>query len=166
MGVLAADPEQIRSLPQKDRLEKLAFVFKNEPNEAARWDAVWLAGELAEETNLKGPIFEQIGELYNWIMRNDDNSVVRHEVCYQIAGRNMRKQIPVLLDAALHDESDLVRHEAIECLSIIRADDEIVQVIKKGMEDPSKIVRDTAVFVQKRIDRVKGKEYDRMLGSF
>jgi len=166
MGVLAADPEQIRGLPHEERLEKLSNVFKNEPNEAARWDAVWLAGELAEETNLGGPIFEKIGELYDWVMRNDNNSVVRHEVCYQIAGRNMRKQIPTLMDAAVHDESDLVRHEAIECLSIIRADDKMDEIIRKGMEDQSKIVRETAVFVQKRIDRVKGKEYDRMIGSF
>jgi len=166
MGVLAADPEQIRNLPPEERLEKLSNVFKNEPNEAARWDAVWLAGELAEETNLSGPIFEKIGEMYDWVMRNDSNSVVRHEVCYQIAGRNMRKQIPTLMDAVLHDESDLVRHEAIECLSIIRADDKMDEIIRKGMEDQSKIVRETAVFVQKRMDRVKGKEYDRMTGSF
>lgn len=166
MGVLAADPEQIRSLPQEERLQKLAFVFKNDPDEAARWDAVWLAGEMAEETNLSGPIFEKIGELYDWVIRNDNNSVVRHEVCYQIAGRNMRKQIPALISAALHDESDLVRHEAIECLSIIRADDKMDEIIRKGMGDSSKIVRETAIFVQKRLNRVKGKDYDRMLGSF
>ena len=166
MGVVAADPEQIRSLPQEERLEKLDFVFKHDPDEAARWDAVWLAGELAEETNLNGPTFEKIGELYDWVIRNDNNRVVRHEVCYQIAGRNMRKQIPALISAALYDESDLVRHEAIECLSIIRADDKMDEVIKKSMNDSSEIVRDTALFVQKRINRVKGKEYDRMMGSF
>lgn len=166
MGVLVVDPDHIRNLPQEERLENLTFVFKNDPDEAARWDAVWLAGELAEETHLSGPIFEKIGELYDWVIKNDNNSVVRHEVCYQVAGRNMRKQIPALMDAAFHDESDLVRHEAIECLSIIRADDKMDEIIRKGMNDPSKIVRETAIFVQKRINRVKGKEYDRMVGSF
>jgi hypothetical protein len=166
MGLVASDPDEIRKLPHKERLGKLWGMFKNNPDEAARWDAVWLAGEMAEETGLKGPIFDEIGQMYAWVLKNDDNSIVRHEVCYQIAGRDMRKQIPELFDAAVNDESDLVRHEATECLSIIHAHKECEKAIAKNLNDPSKAVQETAIFVKKRMARIMDKEYDRMLGSF
>ena len=165
-GLVASDPDEIRKLPYDKRVAMLWDVFKNNPNEAARWDAVWLAGELAEETGLKGSIFEQVQYMCGWVLQNDQNSIVRHEVCYQIAGRAMHAQIPNLLHAAMHDESELVRHEATECLSIIHANEESKKAIEKNLNDPSLIVRETAAFVQKRMERIDGKEYDRMLKSF
>jgi HEAT repeat protein len=166
VGLVAADPDQIRKLPHEARVQRFWEIFKNDPDEAARWDAVWLAGETAEEIGLKGPIFDEIGKMCGWVLRNDENSIVRHEVCYQIAGRAMKKQIPDLLEAAIHDKSDLVRHEATECLSIIHAHDESKIAIEKNLSDPSLSVRETAIFVQKRMERIKNKEYDRMVGSF
>ena len=70
----------------------------------------------------------------------------------------MRDKIPDLAEAGLHDESALVRHEAIECLGIIRAFDQM-DAIKKALDDPSEHVRITARMVLKRMERYKGKEF-------
>ena len=71
----------------------------------------------------------------------------------------MRKKIPDLIQAGLYDESDLVRHEAIECLAIIRAYHTRDEV-KKALKDSSSYVRETAEFVLKRLDRLQGQEYN------
>lgn len=165
MTQVAIDTAGIRNLPHKERLEKLTEIFHHSKDESERWDAVWMTGELAEETGLKGTIFEQAGELLAWALKHDDNSIVRHEISYQIAGRGYKKHIPDLIESALHDKSPLVRHESCECLSIIHALD-AKPYVEKLLDDPEEIVRETAQFVLKRMERTKDKEYDRMLSSF
>ena len=165
MGQVSVDTDGIRKLPQENRIEKLEEILKNNQDESARWDAVWMLGELAEETGLKGHIFEKAGELLAWSLKNDDNSVVRHEISYQIAGRGYHKHIPDLIESALYDKSPLVRHESCECLSIIHALDSKPHV-EKLLDDPVDLVRETAQFVLKRMERTKEKGYDRMLSSF
>lgn len=158
MSKLALDDKKIREYPLEKRVEVLEDIFKNSDDESLRWDAVWLAGEIPELVGLKGPLFDRIADLFAWVLKHDDNSVVRHEVCYQISGRNMRDKIPDLAEAGLHDESALVRHEAIECLGIIRAFDQM-DAIKKALDDPSEHVRITARMVLKRMERYRGKEF-------
>ena len=158
MAVQVLDDKKIREYPLEERVKILEDIFKNSNDESLRWDAVWLAGEIPEQVGLKGPLFDKVSELFAWILKNDDNSVVRHEVCYQISGRNMRERIPDLVEAGLHDESALVRHEAIECLGIIRAFDQI-DVIKQSLNDPSEHVRITARMVLKRMGRYQDKEF-------
>ena len=165
MAQVSLDTDGIRKLPHDKRLEKLDDILKTSEDESERWDAVWMLGELAEETGLKGPIFEKSGELLAWSLIHDPNSVVRHEISYQIAGRGYHKHVPELIESALHDPSPLVRHESCECLSIIHALDS-KPYVEKLLDDPVEIVRDTAKFVLKRMERTKDKEYDRMLSSF
>ena len=165
MGQVSLDTDGIRKLPHEERINKLNDILKNSEDESERWDAVWMLGELAEETGLKGPIFDKAGELLAWSLKNDDNSVVRHEISYQIAGRGYHKHIPDLIESALYDKSSLVRHESCECLSIIHALDAKPH-IEKLLDDPVDVVRETARFVLKRMERIKDKEYDRMLSSF
>ena len=158
MSKIALDDEQIRRYPLEERVKVLEKIFKTSDDESLRWDAVWLAGEIPELVGLKGPLFDQVADLFAWVLKHDDNSVVRHEVCYQISGRNMRDKIPDLVQAGLYDESALVRHEAIECLGIIRAFDQM-DAMKKALDDPSEHVRITARMVLKRMERYKGKEF-------
>lgn len=165
MGVTVVDEYELLELPLKERLERLNEIFKNHPDESARWDATWLTGEIAEEAGPKDPIYNDVADLLAWALKHDSNSIVRHEVCYQIAGRNMRSKIPNLVEAALHDESSLVRHEATECLGIMHAFEARKQ-IEKNLNDPNKYVRDTAIFVLKRMDRTKGREFDPDTKSF
>ena len=162
---LAVDEASIRALSMGKRLEKLEHIFKNSNDESERWDAVWLGGEIAAEVLPESSIFKKLADMFAYVLRYDDNIVVRHEVCYQIAGRNMREKIPDLAWSAQNDPSDLVRHEATECLGIIHADDEI-ETIEKALKDPSKNVRDTASFVLKRMKRTKGEKFNPYTTSF
>ena len=146
----------IKKLPLEERFEKLEQIFKTSKDESERWDAVWLAGEIPVEVNLKGPLFEKMTDLFAWVLKNDPNDVVRHEVCYQIAARNMRRIIPELAYSANYDASPLVRHEATECLMIIRATDQI-EAIERSMKDENESVRNTAQLVLKRMMRYKSR---------
>lgn len=117
---------------------------------------MWLAGEIVATTvssDEKG-LFDRTADLMKWVLENDENGVVKHEACYQIAARNMRQNIPTLVNAALHDKSVLTRHEALESLGLMRAT-EVTSIIKNTLTDPSIDVRETANFVLKRLERMK-----------
>ncbi len=167
---IIVDLNEVRKLPHEARLEELTKIFHNSQDESERWDAVWMAGELAEETGLKGHIYDKTGDLLAWVMLHDENIIVRHESSYQIVGRNYHNHISELVESALHDKSPLVRHESCECLSIIQALDAI-PYIEKLLDDPVDIVRETAKFSLKRMERTKNQKTenwkeDRQLSSF
>lgn len=155
------DENQIKALPVEERLKKIELIFKDSLDESERWDSVWLAGEIASEAGENTPLYNKVADLFSWVIKNDDNAIVRHEVCYQISGRNMLQKIPDLREAGLHDESALVRHEAIECLSIIHAnDEETLKTFNQATTDPDKHVRDTAHFVLKRFNRTLKRKFE------
>ena len=154
MVLLILDDNNIRELPPDEKLKICQEIARNEKDESKRWDAVWLAGEIAENRNECDPIFNEIADMMGWVLENDDNNVVKHEACYQIAARNMRKKIPDLIRAALYDESGLTKHEALESLGLMRAI-EAIDLIRDATNDPSPDVRQTAVFVIKRLRRME-----------
>jgi hypothetical protein len=148
-----SDEFDMRKLPPRQRLDKITQVLKNERDESIRWESIWLVGEITEELiNTNDPIFDEIADLLVWVLRNDDNGIVKHEAAFQIAVRNMRAKIPYLVNSALNDKSELVRHEATEALGFMRAP-ECKEMLRKKLEDPSKAVRETAVLMLKRLDR-------------
>ena len=160
MSWVILDKEDFRSLPPKKRLEKLEYVLKNEKDSSKRWDAVWLTGELASEVG-SGSLFDKAADLLVWVLENDDDGVVKHEVCYQISARNMRKKIPDLIKAGLSNKSSLARHEALECIGLMEAF-ETIDELKKAFNDPVSYVRETAIFAIKRLERMKhrkGQQY-------
>ena len=55
------------------------------------------------------------------VLLNDDNGIVKHEAAFQIGVRNMRAKIPYLINSAVNDKNEPVRHEAIESLGLMRA---------------------------------------------
>ena len=148
--------KSIKRLPLEERFKKIEEIFKTSDDESERWDAVWIGGEIPVEVNLQGPLFEKMVDLFAWVLKNDSNDIVRHEVCYQIAARNMRRIIPELAHAANYDPSPLVRHEATECLMIIRATDQM-DAIKRSMNDQNVSVQNTAKLVLKRMKRYKSQ---------
>jgi HEAT repeat protein len=157
MSRLILDEGNLRNLLPRDRLDKCWAIVKNEDDESLRWDAVWLAGEIAEIKEADDPMFAEVANLMAWILKNDTNGVVKHEACYQIAARNMRDKIPDLLDTALNDTSVIAKHEAIESLGLMRAFD-TKEMLSKTAEDPNSEVRETALFVLKRLKRLKQLE--------
>lgn len=154
MALLIFDDNKIRELPLVQRLDRCKEIIQNEKDESKRWDAVWLAGELAENSTKGEPIFDQVADLMEWVLEHDDNNVVKHEACYQIAARNMRAKIPALIKAALNDKSGLTKHEALESLGLMRAT-EATDLIKDALEDPLEDVKQTAQFVIKRLKRME-----------
>jgi len=162
MNHIILDEGKLRDLSYRHRLDKCTSIIKKETDESLRWDAVWLAGEIAE-LNPDTPLFDEVTELMAWVLKNDDNGVVKHEACYQIAARNMRNKIPDLIETALNDTSVIAKHEAIESLGLMRAFDS-KDLLVKAMDDPDPNVKETAAFVLKRLDRLtkletKNKEY-------
>jgi len=154
MALRIFDDNSIRELPVVERLEQCEKIIKMENDESKRWDAVWLAGEIAENKTDRDPEFNKVADLMAWILENDDNNVVKHEACYQIAARNMRKKIPDLIKSALNDKSGLTKHEALESLGLMRAT-EAIDLIRGAVNDPNDDVRQTAVFVIKRLKRMQ-----------
>lgn len=154
MGIELLDENNIRSLPSNERFEKCEQILKNEKDESKRWDAVWLIGELAEKKDPNDSMFQNVSNVLEWVLLNDTNSVVKHEACFQVAARNMREKIPVLVNTALYNTSILAKHEAIESLGLMRAY-EAEPLIRKALDDPSADVRETALFVLKRFERLR-----------
>lgn len=153
MSSLVLDENDLRKLPLRERFDKCAYVLKNDVDESQRWDAVWLIGEIAEKSG-PGALFDEIANTIAWVLENDDNAVVKHEACFQIAARNMRNKIPQLINAALKDKTGLTRHEALEALGLMRAF-ESLDLITKALDDPNPDVSVTAKFVLKRLKRFK-----------
>jgi HEAT repeat protein len=154
MPIEIFDEYQMRELPDEERFSMCEKTLKNEKDESKRWDAVWLIGELAENKDENDPMFNKVSDVIEWVLNNDDNGVVKHEACFQVAARNMRQKIPVLVNTALHNPSILAKHEAIESLGLMRAF-EAESLIRKALDDPSHDVRETAEFVLKRFERLK-----------
>jgi len=167
---IIVDINGVRKLSPEDRFEELTKIFHYSKDESERWDAVWMAGELAEEIGLKGSLYDKTGNLLAWVLLNDENCIVRHESAYQIVGRNYHNHISELVESALHDKSPLVRHESCECLSIIQALDTKPH-IEKLLDDPVELVRETARFSIKRMERTRNQKTenwkeDRQRSSF
>jgi len=154
MAIQIFDENKIKDMPDEDRFHVCEEILKNESDESKRWDAVWIVGELAEDPNDKNKLRHKVGDLLEWTLKNDTNGVVKHEASFQIAARNLRDKIPVLVDTALNDKSLLSKHEAIEALGLMRAF-EVEDSTKKALKDTSVDVRETAEFVLKSFKRLK-----------
>ena len=160
MAIEIYDENKLREIPENERVLTCERILKNDNDESKRWDAIWLIGEVAENKDESDPLFNKIAELMEWVLKNDTNGVVKHEACYQIAGRNMRSKIPTLIESALNDKSILTKHEAIESLGLMRAF-EAIDLIRDAEVDPSIDVRETARFVIKRLSRLQDQgEYN------
>ncbi|QLH06916.1 PBS lyase [Nitrosopumilus ureiphilus] len=141
-------------MPSEERFNFCENILKNDDDESRRWDAVWLVGELAENINENHRIRQKVADLMEWVLRNDSNGVVKHEASFQIAARNLREKIPLLVEISLNDKSVLSKHEAIESLGLMRAF-EVEEDIKLALKDPSSDVRETAEFILKRFKRLR-----------
>lgn len=153
MSWVILDEEETRHLSAKKRLARCTDVLRTEKDASKRWDAVWITGELAREIG-QGELFDKAADLLSWVLENDDDGVVKHEVCYQISTCNMRKKIPDLLKAGLYNENPLARHEALECLGFMEAF-EVKEEIKKALKDNVDYVRETAMCSIKRLERMR-----------
>ena len=152
------DEYDFRKLKPRARLNRLTKIIKTDKDdESKRWDAVWLAGEILDDKK-NDSLRPEIEDLMVWVLDNEDNGIVKHEAAFQIGLRNMRSKIPKLVDCAVHDKSDVARHEAIEALGMMRVKDSDTKKVLEGLTYVnSKSVSETAKFVLKRLERLKDK---------
>lgn len=155
MSWVILDENNIRNTSPKERLVQCKEILENEKDASKRWDVVWILGELARNER-ETSFFNSAADLLVWTLENDNDGVVKHEVCYQISTCNMRNKIPDLLRAGLYNENPLARHEAIECLGFMEAF-EIKDELKKALNDPVDYVKETAMCAIKRLDRMKNR---------
>lgn len=139
------------------KLESCKEILMNETDESKRWDAVWLASEMIEVVK-DDKIRSDVSSLMRYVLEHDNNCVVKHEACYQIAARNLRENIPDLISSALNDADGLVKHEAIESLGLLNAFDS-KELINACMESKNQDVRQTAEFVMLRLNRMKSSNH-------
>lgn len=155
---LILDEDSIRKLDPEKRFQYCEDILKNRSekstDESVRWDAIWLAGEITDTLKPGDILFNNIANLFSYILKHDTNGVVKHEACFQIAARNMRDKIPDLVETALHDDTILARHEAIEALGLMRAF-EVKNTIQGLTFDSNRDISETAKFTIKRLQRLQ-----------
>jgi HEAT repeat protein len=153
------DEYNMRALEPYTRFQKIKkIVFEDEVDgdESIRWDCIWLAGETYED-NVDDDFKEKIADFMVNVMFADSNAIVRHEAAFQIGLHNMRQKIPHLL-SVIKTDGDLVKHEAIEAIGLLRERGEFAMaVLQDATKDKSPVVSDTAKFVLKRLERLKDK---------
>jgi HEAT repeat protein len=72
--------------------------------------------------------------------------------------QEIREKIPDLINTALNDKSGIAKHEALECLALMKAS-EAREVMLKALKDLIPYVSETAAFALKRLDRSDEKTY-------
>jgi HEAT repeat protein len=145
--------------PIDERIEHCMAILSENPDTSLKVEALWILADSFAEIPPNSPLREQIGKFLESVLGNDKSAVVKHEACYVIGENNLRKQIPKLQRAALDDQSELVRHEAIEALGLLQ-DFGSEPIIKKALNDPSLAVKETAEVVLKQLERAKRNDLD------
>jgi deoxyhypusine monooxygenase len=128
-------------------------ILKMEKDESLRVEAIWALGISLEEVE-DDSLCEKIEDVIADVLKNDSNIVVRHEAGFQLGERGVYRKLPLMLNTALNDPSDLVRHETIEAIGIMGAINAIDE-LKKALNDKSEAVRATAQIVIKQLNRLE-----------
>ena len=158
----------LNKLGPVQRFEQMTKLIQLSDDESQRWDCICLCGELYHKLDNDGyrlskykikKLKSEIESLFKWVIKNEKNGVVLHEVCYHIAARNIRSLIPDLVFCGINSDSILGRHEALESLGLMNAK-EVMNQIGPALNDPVKDVRETAQFVLKRIKRYRKEVYE------
>jgi HEAT repeat protein len=151
LGIIYAYSNLLK-LPIQQRFDICSNILKTEPDESLRVEAIWVIGNMLEEQQLEDSLREKIEDLLADVLKNDENVVVKHEAGYQIGEHYVQRKLPALIESALTDPSELVRHESIEAIGLLEAT-AAKEDIKKALKDQNEAVRQTAQFVIKQLER-------------
>ena len=152
MGIIYAYSSLI-NLPVQQRFDVCYNILKTEPDESLRVEAVWVVGNMLDG-QIDDSLKVKIEDLLADVLKNDNNVVVKHEAGYQIGEHYLSRKLPALIESALYDSSELVRHESIEAIGLLEAV-EAKEDIKKALNDKNDAVRQTAEFVIKQLNRLE-----------
>ena len=160
---------KLNSLPPSIRLSVCVEKIKNGKNsDSQRWDCLIIISELyvkLSKKNIPGisvkeaqQMVSEIESTLRWMVYNEKNCVVHHEVAYQIAARNMTNLISDMVFAALHSDSVVSRHEYLECLGVMKAFKDLKKIIPSALKDKNPDVRQTAEFAEDRMKRYSNEK--------
>ena len=149
-------------MTKKKYFDELAPADEGMGDQSMRWDCILILQRTAEDVRDTDPkLFDEIGELLASMLLTDPSGFVRHEAAFMLGYLDMYKQKDALRKAALYDNVDVVRHEAVEGLGLQRDDD--VEFFEEVIEnDSSAGVRETAVIFVKRARRLKNVKLDEL----
>lgn len=151
MGIIYAESTLLQ-IPLQQRYDVCYKILKTNDDESLRGEVVWVLGKSLEEVD--NSLQQKIEDLLEDVLKNDNNAVVKHEVSFQLGEHNVMRKLPALIDASLNDPSELVRHESIEAIGLLKAF-ESKDYLKKALDDPNEAVKQTAQFVLKQLDRLE-----------
>jgi len=152
--VIVYEQSSLLQIPVKDRINTCVSILRNDEDESLRGEAVWVLGATASQVDKLSELWAQIADALEYVLINDDNAVVKHEACFQIGEHNITTKIPILVNSALHDPSEPVRHEAVEAMGLLQGFDHR-DSLRTAEKDPVDAVRQTAIFVMKQLDRLE-----------
>lgn len=153
MGIIYEESSLLQ-LPISDLLDTCENIIKNGDDESLRGEAIWVLGKTANRLNNDDSNREKIAEMLEYVLKFDDNDIVKHEACFQLGEHKFFSKIDTLVNSALNDPSEIVRHEAVEAFGLMQAFNHR-DVIRKALEDENSGVRQTASFVLKQLDRLE-----------
>lgn len=149
---------QLLEMPPQQRINICAIILQNDDDESMRGEVIWVLGSTAKEVRRGDSAHKKIGDLLEQALIRDSNAVVKHEACFQLGENEFKEKISALIDSALFDPSELVRHEAIEALGLMKAF-ECDDMLQRCLKDENDAVRQTARFVIKQLSRLRSSVY-------
>ena len=160
---------KLNQLDPKLRLAICIHKIKNKNSSVSqRWDCLVIISELyvkiQQESLADIPalqskkILVQIEDILQWMIYNESNCVVHHEVAYQIAARNIRRLVPDMIWSAINSKSIVSRHEYIECLGVMKAFDALDGILDTILYDKNSDIKETAEFVLDRTKRYSNEK--------
>ena len=102
---------------------------------------------------------EEIESVIRWMMDNENNCVIHHELFYQIAARNMYCLVDDMAFCAKNSKSIVSRHEAIENLGMMMAWQHL-DIIKNALDDKNQDIVETAQWAMSRYERYKDSKWE------
>jgi hypothetical protein len=156
--------DELNKLDPQTRLSVSIKIIKNSKSSITqRADGLIIICELYHKLSDKQYDFsksttdkmkKQITNTIRWMMYNEKNCVVHHELFYQIAARNMTNLIKDMASCAKNSKSIVSRHEAIENIGMMMAWDHL-DIIRDALNDSNQDIRQTAEWVMDRYSRYK-----------
>ena len=161
--------DKLNELLPETRLDVCVEKIKNGRNsESQRWDCLIIISELYvkltnDSFNELPPkkikeMLSKIESALKWMIYNEKNCVVHHEVAYQVAARNITNLIPDMVYAALNSKSVVSRHEFLECLGVMKAFEALGKIIPRALKDDQPDVQQTAAFAEDRMKRYQNEK--------
>jgi deoxyhypusine monooxygenase len=96
----------------------------------------------------------------------DPSALFRHEIAFVFGQLSHPASIPSLVETLSDaNEASMVRHEAAEALGSLGAEDGVEQVLRRFLDDPEQVVRESVVVALDMAEFERNGEREYAVGS-